>query len=186
MLLGLIFLLGIGTTSFSQELRMPDNNGVQLLVDVTTEKNSYQVGEPIRFRAILVNSGHSGIYVAKSFGYAGGGTAGFYLSVKQRTGKTPQEGCAAYGDRFPVEEHRSPEQILHEDYVLLSPGELIGFESTYTGCEAKYPGTYQIQALYSAQDWNLQRVLPLNEKGIIVLKGQISSRPFTFHIRSRK
>jgi hypothetical protein len=181
-----MFLFGIGTVLFAQDGQQSNNNDVKLRVEITTGKKDYRTGERIRFRAVLVNIGHSDVYISKSFTYAGGGIAGFYVNVKQITGKRSKTGCGGYGDRFPLEDRRSPEQILREDYLLLSPEGLIGFEGDYEGCEAKYPGTYEIQASYSAQDSNLSRVLPLNEKGKVVLTGQVKSQPVTFSIQPKR
>jgi hypothetical protein len=109
--------------------KTPDSHW-HLYVEVTTDKKVYLRGEPVRYRIVLRNGGDSAVYVAKSFSDAGGGIAGFYVDVKQLTGK--RSTCGGFAvDRAILPDARTPEQILGEDYLLLKPRELIGFESGY-------------------------------------------------------
>ena len=155
-------------------------------VGITTDKREYGSGEFVRFRATLINASDSAIYVAKTWWYAGGGISGFIVDLKQLTGKRSGTGCAMAGDRAPLKDVRTPDQILREDFVRLGRGELIGFEDTYRGCIIKYPGTYQITAEYSANDWNIQTVDALSDGKAVVLRGRIQSKPFTFRLRTSK
>jgi hypothetical protein len=110
-----------------------------LVVEIKPDKNTYLPNEPIHFRAVLRNAGNTAVYISKSFVQAGGGIAGFYVSVKRLTGKTSGSGCVAAADRFPPPDPRAPEQILREDYLRLLPGGIVGFESQYDGCVVRYP-----------------------------------------------
>jgi hypothetical protein len=64
-------------SSFGQDSL--DLNGAH--VEITTTKKHYSMGEPIRFRVILVNHGKTPFIIAKSL-LAGGGMAGFAITVK--------------------------------------------------------------------------------------------------------
>jgi hypothetical protein len=92
-----------------------------LHVEITTSKSMYLPDESIHYRVILRNDGHAAVYIARSFYEAGGGIAGFYVSVKQLTGKANGVGCAMAGDRAFGNDPRSSEQILREDYLSLNP-----------------------------------------------------------------
>lgn len=158
-----------------------------LHVEITLEKSVYLRNEPVRFRVILRNSGKSAVYVAKSFSNAGGGIAGFYVDVKQLTGNTRSPCGGGAADRFPLPDARTPEQILAEDYLLLNPGELIGFESEYDCIGSDlHLGTYQITATYAAQDLNIDKVRLLAAKTESIVVGRIQSRPVTFRVRDRR
>ena len=151
-------------------------------VEIVTTKKIYVQGEPIRFRVSIENNGASAFYVAKSFAEAGGGIAGFYVTVKQLSGKHAKEGCGGVGDRGIFADSRTPEQILKEDYLRLGPNEFVGFEGRYWGCVAKYPGKYEITAQYSAQDLNQAKVKDLKIDGAAVLPGTYESGSATFAI----
>jgi hypothetical protein len=93
-----------------------------VVVEVKTDKVRYTTGERIRFTVLLVNRGTSPVYIAKSFLAAGGGMAGFSLSIKQTEGKSSPE-CPIYMDRFfDTAGPRSDKQILKEDFLWLAPG----------------------------------------------------------------
>ena len=157
-----------------------------LHVEITTDKSVYLRNEPVLYRVILRNAGKSAVYVAKSFSNAGGGIAGFYVDVKQLAGKKSRCGGIA-ADRFSLPDARTPEQILGEDYLLLNPGEFIGFESGYDCIGGDlHSGTYQITATYAAQDLNINRVRLLAEKADSIVVGRIQSKPLTFRIRDRR
>jgi hypothetical protein len=149
-------------------------------------KSVYLRNEPVGYRVILRNSGKSAVYVAKSFSNAGGGIAGFYVDVKQLTGKRSRCGGFA-GDRFSLPDARTPEQILGEDYLTLNPGELIGFESEYDCIGGDLlSGTYQVTATYAAQDLNIDKVRRLTDKADSIVVGRIRSKPLTFRVRDRR
>ena len=157
-----------------------------LQVEITMDKNVYVRDEPVRYRVTLLNSGKSAVYVAKSFSNAGGGIAGFYVDVKHLTGKrSPCGGFAV--DRVPLPDARTPEQILGQDFLLLHPGELIGFESGFDCIGGNLPsGTYQMTATYAAQDLNIDKVRLLADKADSIIVGRIRSKPLTFRIRDRR
>src|SRR5437879_6590406 len=69
--------------SFSQKRPATES----LRVEIKTNKAAYAVGEAMLFTAILRNDGNASVYISKSFFEAGGGIAGFYVEVKQLTGK---------------------------------------------------------------------------------------------------
>jgi len=156
-----------------------------LHVEIKTSKTTYLPDESIHYRVILRNDGHAAVYIARSFYSAGGGIAGFYVSVKQLTGKANGIGCVAAGDRFFENDPRTPEQILREDYLLLGPGGIVGFESEYDSCVVKHPGNYQITATYSAQDLNLGKVRLLADKADEIVTGQFHSAASAFRVRGR-
>jgi hypothetical protein len=155
-----------------------------LHVDITIDKKVYLRSEPFRYRVVLRNSGKSAVYVAKSFSQAGGGIAGFYVDVKQLTGKRSMCTVMAM-HAFVPHDARTPEQILREDYLLLSAGELIGFEWEYD-CVKKYSGTYQITATYAAQDLNINKVRLLADKADAIVVGRFQSKPLTFRVSDRQ
>jgi uncharacterized protein (DUF58 family) len=70
-----------------------------LRVEVRTNKRVYAVGESVRFTAILRNRGNTELYISKSFFRAGGVIAGFYVSIRQLTGKPSATACRSNGDR---------------------------------------------------------------------------------------
>jgi len=158
----------------------------QARVVVTTDRRDYGPTDVVRFRVTLINASNSPIYVAKTWWYAGGGISGFNIGVKQLTGRRPKVGCGTAGDRAPIKDSRTPEQILREDFVRLGRGELIGFEDVYRGCAIKYPGTYQLTAEYSANDFNIQTVEAVSDGKTSVLQGRIQSKAFTFRVRPGK
>ena len=165
--------------------KIPDSNR-HLYVEVTTDKKVYLQGEPVRYRIVLRNGGDSAVYVAKSFSDAGGGIAGFYVDVKQLTGT--RSSCGGFAvDRAILPDPRTPDQILGEDYLLLKPGELIGFESGYDciGGDLR-SGTYQMIATYVAQDLNIDKVRLLADKADQIVVGRIQSKLITFRVRRRR
>jgi hypothetical protein len=157
----------------------------KLTVEIRTDKGTYLPNEAIHYRAVLRNSGSTVIYVSKSFFEAGGGISGFYVSVKQLTGKRSGRGCSMAGDRFGTPDPRTPEQILREDFLRLTPGGIVGFESQYWGCAVRYPGIYEIDVTYSAEDLNIGKVRNLAGKTEEIVTGQIHSEPSKFRVRGR-
>src|ERR1039458_513274 len=155
-----------------------------LHVEIKTDKSVYTRNESIRYQVLLRNSGKTGVYIAKSFYEAGGEIAGFYVSVKQLTGKPSGISCVSTGDWGPTAETRTVEQILREDFLRLAPGGIVGFESQYNGCVVKYPGDYEITATYTANDLK-GKVRLLNDEGDPIVSGIFHSKPLTFRVRSQ-
>jgi hypothetical protein len=151
-------------------------------VEIELVKRQFSVGERVKFRALLINRGPSAVYVSKRFSRAGGGSAGFYVHVKQRTGKLPSIGCVSATDLGPEREDRSPEQILKEDFLSLPAGGMIGYEAWYDGCRIENPGNYEIKAEYSAQDLNQGKVKSFKIEDASVLAGQYESNPVVFSV----
>jgi hypothetical protein len=179
-------LLILTLRAVSQESAAPPAVQSQVRVEITTDKRDYFEGEPIRFKATLTNTGRRGVYIAKTWWYAGGGIAGFEVGVRQVTGVRPKVGCGAAADRAPVSDPRPPEQILREDFVRLGVGESVGLEDRYRGCAVKYAGTYDITATYLAYDFNVGRVSPLSTESNSVLTGTVPSKPFGFRVHAKK
>jgi len=154
-----------------------------LRVEIKPNKNVYVADEPVLFTAILRNAGNGPVYISKNFSQAGGGIAGFYINVKQLTGKPSGKKCVAAGDRYP-NESRPAEQVLREDYLLLPPGAMVGVEAQFfTGCVVRNPGVYEATAVYSAQDMNVNKVKQVALKPDEIVSGQFYSLPSRFHIR---
>lgn len=153
-------------------------------VEITTNKKIYSVGEPIQFRALLVNtSSGSPTWISKGFWYSGGGIAGFQVNVIQLSGKKPSKCSIFAADRFDSPGSRTPKQVLEEDFMLLGPREMIGFEDTWSRCAKNYPGKYEITAEYCTCDLNQDRVKDLEVNRSLVLSGTYRSRPVSFEIR---
>jgi hypothetical protein len=152
-------------------------------VEITTNKKIYVVGEPIRFRALLVNTSSSATWISKAFWYSGGGIAGFQVNISQLSGKKPSACSVWAGDRFGSSDSRTPEQILKDDYILFGPNQIVGFEDRYSRCAKYYPGKYEIVAKYSPSDLNQDRVRDLKTNNALVLSGTCRSDPVTFEIR---
>jgi hypothetical protein len=154
-----------------------------LRVELRTNKTGYAVGEPVVFTAILRNNGSASVYISKDFSQAGGGIAGFYVEVKQLTGKSSGKSCVQAFDRYPTES-RTPEQVLREDYLLLAPGAMVGIEAEFsTGCVIGNPGTYEATVVYSAQDMNVNKVKEVAGKPDEIVTGQFYSAPSRFRVR---
>jgi hypothetical protein len=154
----------------------------ELQVEIKTDKTNYVAGEPVRFRVLLSNNGRSAVYISKYFFEAGGGIAGFWVSVEQLKGKGSGLGCVSAGDRFPTKDPRTPEQVLGEDFLRLSPGGIVGYEDQYRGCVVKNPGTYQITATYCACDLNTGKVRAVEQTASQIVMGKISSTPARFRV----
>ncbi len=77
---------------------------------------------------------------------------------------------------------RSAEQILKEDFMVLPPGAMVGFEDTYFGCVVSGPGVYEVSSEYSAQDYYMDQVIGVASK-IPVLQGQFRSSPVRFQVK---
>jgi hypothetical protein len=155
---------------------------VSVRVEISADRKNYVVGDKLRFTALLINTGRSSVYVAKQFSRAGGGIAGFHVSVKQLSGtQTNTVNCEGFGDRAPVVESRSPQQIIEEDFILLPPGGIVGFRSGYGGCAVEHPGKYEMAAEYLAQDLNIEKI-PKGTKLGDVLTGRVASDPFRFRV----
>ena|ERR1700674_1283754 len=152
----------------------------EVQVEIKTDKTSYTAGEPVRFKALVSNRGYSAVYISKSFFTAGGGIAGFWVSVEQLKGKKSGLGCVSAGDRFSVKDPRTAEQILREDFLRLPAGGMVGYEDQYRGCVVKNSGTYQITATYCACDLNTGKVKAVDQSVVI---GKISSKPIQFRVR---
>ena len=155
---------------------------INLRVEVKPSKRVYVAGEPVRFTAILRNSGNNELYISKSFSQASAGTAGFYVSIKQVTGRPSATTCGTTVDVGPSSDSRTPDQILREDYLVLSPGAMVGFESQYDGCNVENPGAYQITATYSAQDLNVGKVKQVAGKADQIVTGQFESAARAFRV----
>lgn len=172
----------MGRSSSQQATTNEDLN--QVRVEITTEKDLYVVGEPIRFNVRLINRGQKVIYIAKPWWYAGGGIAGFLVNVRQLSGRKFGLRCGGAADRGLEKDSRSPEQILREDFVRLGTGEFVGMEDVYDGCAVKYAGTYEIRATYSANGVNTHTVASILDSNSLVLMGQVDSKPYKFRVRS--
>ncbi|HYM76468.1 MAG TPA: hypothetical protein VE377_10870 [Candidatus Dormibacteraeota bacterium] len=168
--------------SASQEAKTVKPKELQVKVEITTDKKDYVEGEPIKFRVVLVNQGGPAIYIAKSWDDAGGGIAGFFISVKQLRGRPPKLRCGGTADRGVFPDTRSPEQILKEDFVRLPPGDFVGFTDQYRECAVEYAGMYRISAMYSPNDLNTHKVVPLSDEKNSVLTERIYSKPFAFRV----
>src|SRR5258708_4455613 len=81
----------------------PQTDATDVRVEVSTNKKIYSRGEPVRFRAVLINRGRAVIYISKSLSYPssdtnGANTPGFEITVRQisgRAGRLP--GCMSAG-----------------------------------------------------------------------------------------
>lgn len=180
--LALTIALVLATWSASQDAKTAVPRELQVKVEITTDKKDYREGEPIKFRAVLANEGGYAIYLAKTWDHAGGGIAGFFISVKQLNGKPAKLSCGGTADRGVFTDSRTPEQILREDFVRLPPGGLVGFEEQYLECAVEHAGTYQIAAMYSPNDLNTHKIVPLSDERNSVLTERIYSKPFTFRV----
>lgn len=140
-------VLGIvSATVVAQEATPAREMGdLNLRVEITTDKTDYTTAETISFRALLINGGQKSVYIAKSWGPVGGGIAGFNTQVKQLSGTRPKSGCSVAGDRGFYNESRSPQQILREDFLLLSPGELVGFNGSLPSCSGMPPARFKLR-----------------------------------------
>jgi hypothetical protein len=180
----LVFVVALlGSATAQDSLNQGPTATAGLRVEIKTNKAVYHVGEAVLFTAVLRNEGIASAYISKDFSEAGGGIAGFYVEVKQLTGKPSSKKCAAAGDRSPMES-RMPEQVLHEDYLLLPPGAMVGFQAPFfTGCVVRNPGIYRAQVVYSAQDMNVNRVKQVAAKPDEIVTGQFYSAPSKFRVR---
>ena len=176
-----ILLMG---TSSSQQLATTETLK-QVTVEISTEKDVYVIGEPIRFNVRLINRGPKMVYIAKTWWYAGGGYAGFYVNVRQLSGRQTRLGCAGAADRGLEKDSRSPEQILREDFVRLGTGEFVGMNDIYNDCTVKYAGTYEVRASYAANDFNTHIVTGIVDNNSQVLTGEVDSTPHKFRVRTR-
>ena len=128
---------------------------------------------------LLRNKGTAGVYIAKTFFLAGGGIAGFNVSIKELTGK-PSDACPVFADRF-GEGSRTASRILQEDFLLLQPGGIVGYEAAYKGCDVKHEGMYQITATYCACDLNTDRVKSAAQL-VPLITGDLRSQATTFRV----
>ena len=157
-----------------------------LRVEIKTNKTIYDVGEPIYLTVVLRNRGTKAVYVSKSFSDKSedGGGPGFHIYVKPLTGKPPLVRCGSSGaESFGPRPSRTLDQAIREDYLVLSPGAIVGFEKKYaTGdskdCVVIYPGRYEVTATYSGQVLNVAKV----EDGNLVT-GSVLSEPSKFRVR---
>jgi len=140
------------------------------------------VGEPIRYKATLTNVGSSDLYISKRFFRRLGGVAGFEVGVKQLKGKPAHVGCGEAADPGLLNDSRSAEQILEEDFLRLPPGAHVGYRSRYRGCVVANTGTYQMTATYCACDLNTGKVRSIADKSEQILIGEIESAPVTFYV----
>ena len=155
----------------------------RIFVRIILDKTEFKGGDPITYKLVLSNESNKGIYVSKSFGEAGGGYAGFHTEVKQLSGRKPKQHCVRAGDVWKQDNGRTPEQILKEDFFIVWPGQFIGYNEKYDSCEEPiYPGTYEITADYSAQDWYMDRVKAVKDDNTEVLTGSIDAKPVRFHV----
>jgi hypothetical protein len=176
--------LSIWVNSQTSPVSVVTPGGV-LEVKVKTDKSNYTEGELVHFTALLTNKGHSSLYIAKSFFESGGGIAGFSISVKQLTGKHSGVGCASVADRFAQDDPRAPKQILQEDYMLLPPGSIVGYEDYYHGCDVAHPGIYEMTATYCPCDLNISKVKLVADQFNLIVAESVTSKPWTFYIRER-
>jgi len=169
-------LLLLGLTS-ALEVDAQDALPATVRVEITTNKRAYAVGEQIRFRVLLVNTSLSATWISKAFWYSGGGISGFQVNVTQLSVQSPSKCTAWAGDRFASSEPRTPEQVLKEDFILLGPSQVVGFEDRYSRCAKYYRGKYRIVAEYSASDLNQERVKSVEMNRALVLNGTYRTVP---------
>jgi len=182
----LVLAMVAAAKATSQESKPINPKRPQVRVEIQTDKRDYAEGEPIKFKVTLVNQGILSVYIAKSWSYAGGGIAGFFISIKQLSGKPPQAGCSGAADRGVLPDSRSPERILREDFVLLPRGGFVGLEDQYRECAVEHAGLYQISAIYSPNDLNTHNVASLADDKSFVLTERTYSEPFTFRVHPAK
>lgn len=157
-------------------------------VELHMEKKVYRLGEPIAFRVLLINTGRKEIYLRKEFDWSvcGNGSSGFVAEVRQLSGNRPEKIGHCAGDTFRFDDQRDASQILAEDFVRLSPGAMVGFQSdTYSPSGIAHPGTYELIVHYGAY-YIPKSVIALNPEGERVLQGTFSSAPIPFVVRTRR
>ena len=179
-----VLLVAAGLTNHGDGQGPQDKKAPQAVVEISTKGFTYRPGLPMRFRALLVNSGTVPFYVSNSFAEAGGGIAGFHYEVKQLTGRRPRVQCGIAGDRL-FREERTPQQILQEDYFVLFPKHVIGSELRVEHfCkEGPYRGRYRISVSYSAQDLNIRKIAAIPDLDYPVLQGQTEKASATIDVR---
>ncbi len=151
-------------------------------VEITMQKNDFTPSDKIGFRAILINQGTKAVYIARSWESSGGGIAGFHANVKQLSVPRPNGGCTTIGDRGIYTETRPAEQILREDFVLLSPNSFVGYDGALHDCGPMSIGTWEIKVEYDTTDWNMPKVVSLGDAEKGVLTGTIQSNPLVFRV----
>jgi hypothetical protein len=188
--IALLIFLAIKPSASSQAAGSTD-----VRVEISTDKKTYTRGELVRFRAVLINKGSAPFYISKFFSYSssdmnGANTPGFEIRIRQVSGMGMRlPGCMSVGDYLSPSDHRTPEQILKEDFVRLPPGGLVGFEDDLNhfppiGCVKPYQsvGKYEVAAVYSTKDRDRERVTSVLG-GERLLDGRYESAPTTFTIR---
>jgi hypothetical protein len=152
-------------------------------VTATLSKASFKPGESIKVRLQLENTGTNSFYISKHFGPSGGGIAGFYTLIEDASGK-PAHTCGFGGDVWPSDA-RPAEQILKESYLLLIPGQSVGYTQEMV-CPPVKPGAYTITTYYSPQDFWQKRVENIANRDSPVLDAAVDGPKLTFNIVSSK
>jgi hypothetical protein len=179
-----LVLICIANVTCAQEQEQREAPTPHTRIELTLDKKVYGRREGVKFKAMLMNVDSNGFYVSKSFYEAGGGIAGFYVYGTQLSGKRDGFPCTmGAGDAFRRTESRSPEQILKEDFLRLSPGGLVGYEGEYKPCAVSNPGEYEIWVEYITGDLSqhLVRTLVVNHER--VLDGKFKSMPVKYWVR---
>ena len=148
-------------------------------VTIIPARNSFKLREPVAV-TVLLEAGKEGVYVAKTWGPAGGAIPGFYVWMETLDGKRVQ-ACEPIVDGIPNEEP-DPRTILERNFVFLGQGQVIGWSTTIP-CAPRKRGKYLIQARYSPDRPLSQRVASLSEVRGRVVQNILDAKPVGIMIR---
>lgn len=142
------------------------------------DKHRFKSGEAIGV-TILLEAGHEGVYIPKSWGEFGGGIPGFGVSLTTLSSKEA-ETCGMDGDAWQAPEP-DPTVALRRDFIYLPAQNIVGLK-TAIACPTKRPGQYLINAFYSPTHINADRVAQLPETHGLVLRKTVQAKPVTISI----
>lgn len=155
------------------------HQGPLAFVRILPAKHSFKVGEPIEV-TVLLEAGQDGVYVAKTWGQAGGAVPGFFLWLETAAGK-PAQTCGSSVDADPRPEPDDGKS-LQRHFIFLNQGEIIGWKTTIE-CPLQQRGNYRIVARYNPNKPETHRVASLPETKGLVLQQSVEAKPVEISIR---
>jgi hypothetical protein len=187
-MLTLLLLFVAPTASAHPEKKNPDDKVVSsgLELRMSTDKNTYKIGEEIRITSVLENTVDESFHVDPMLELISGGTTSFQILVYDAEGHELDNLVEVYADTFGM----LPKGILNEigcSYLVLHPGKFYGSRIVPRGGSRVFvkPGRYRLVGVYRQHVVSFMSQTQENQLGKLeypIWEGMVTSEPVWIEI----
>jgi len=173
-------LVVFGAMAYAQT---PSEHGAtqqSAIVEIHLSKHAYIAGEDIELFLILRPAGE-GIYIANSWGEAGGNIAGFRVSLTTFDGKLAQS-CGRGSIADYVADTATPAQRLVAEFMYLPANNFIGWDTSIP-CPTTERGKYIVKAFYEPNNPHTLSVAKLPSTQGRVITNRVEAKSVEIEIQ---